>query len=101
MEGPHRELRARLANTLGGDDADRETFFGQRSRRQVHAVAQTADAQRRFAIHRAAHLNLLNPQFLDFASDRHRDQLPFANDHFAGDGVLDIGAAHATANGFG
>ena len=65
VEGPHRQLRARLADRLGGDDADGHALFDQRAGRQVHAVAELADAQRRLAGHRAADLDLLQPQLLD------------------------------------
>ena len=46
VERPHRELRARLADALGGDDAHGHALFDQRAGRQVHAVAVAADAQR-------------------------------------------------------
>ena len=54
VERPHRQLRARLADRLGGDDADGHAFLDQAAGGQVHAVAQPADAERRLAGHRAA-----------------------------------------------
>ena len=39
VEGPHRELRARLADRLGGDDADRLAQLGQAAGAEVAAVA--------------------------------------------------------------
>jgi plastocyanin len=57
MEGSHGELRTRLTNRLSGDDADRQTFFNQRTGRQVHAVAKTANTQVGFARHGAADLD--------------------------------------------
>ena len=78
VERTHRELRARLADRLGGDDADGHAFFDQRAGREVHAVAAAADAQRRVAGHRAADLDLLQAQLFDPAGDRRRDQLVFA-----------------------
>ena len=39
VEGPHRQLRARLANTLGGNDPHRHALFDHRTGRHVHAVA--------------------------------------------------------------
>ena len=51
VERPHRELRARLADALGGDDADRHALFDQRTGRKVHAVAAAANAERRVAGH--------------------------------------------------
>ncbi len=47
VERPHRQLRARFADALGGDDAHRHALFDQRAGRKVHAVAAAADAQRR------------------------------------------------------
>ena len=92
VERPHRELRARLADRLGGDDADGHALFDHRAGRQVHAVAAAADAQRRFAGHRAADLDLLQAQLLDLAGDLGRDQLVFLDDHLVGDRVDDVRA---------
>ena len=39
VERPHRQLRARLADRLGGDDADGHALLDQRAGGQVHAVA--------------------------------------------------------------
>ena len=47
VEGPHRELGARLADRLGGDDADGHALLDELAGGQVHAVAAPADAQRR------------------------------------------------------
>ena len=69
VERTHRQLRARLADGLGGDDAHRHALLDQRAGGQVHAVAQPADAQRRLAGHRAADLDLLQAQLLDLAGD--------------------------------
>src|SRR4029434_7057284 len=44
VEGPHGQLRARLADGLGGDDADRFTDVHRSAPRQVAAVAGAADA---------------------------------------------------------
>ena len=56
VERTHRQLRARLADRLSRDDADRHPFFDKTRRRQVHTVAQSADAKLRVARHRAADL---------------------------------------------
>ena len=69
VERTHRQLRARLADALGGDDADGHAFFDHRAGRQIHAVAQAADAQRGIARHRAADLDLFQAQLLDPAGD--------------------------------
>ena len=44
VERPHRQLRARLADRLRGDDADRLADADQLAGRQVAAVARAADA---------------------------------------------------------
>ena len=72
MERTHRQLRARLADALRRDDADRHPLFDHRPGGQVHPVAQPADSQGGFAGHRAADLNLLQAQFLDPAADFRR-----------------------------
>ena len=69
VERPHRQLRARLADALGGDDAHRHALLDERPGREVHAVAEPADAERRLAGQRAANLDLLEAQFLDLAGD--------------------------------
>ena len=60
VEGAHRQLRARLADRLGGDDADRLAHVDRRAARQVAAVAGGADAVRRFAGQHRADLHLLD-----------------------------------------
>ncbi len=49
VERAHGQLRARLADGLGGDDADRLTDADQLARRQVAPVAGAADAVARLA----------------------------------------------------
>ena len=44
VERPHGQLRARLADGLGGDDADRLAETDHVAGRQVAAVARPADA---------------------------------------------------------
>ena len=72
VERPHRQLRARLADALGGDDAHGHALLDQRAGGKVHAVAQGADAQRGVAGHRAADLDLFQAQLLDPAGDVQR-----------------------------
>ena len=98
VERPHRQLRARLADALGGDDAHGHAFLHQRAGGEVHAVAQGADAQRGIAGHGAADLDLLQAHLLDAAGDLDGDQVVFLDDHFVGDGVHDVGAADAAAD---
>ena len=98
VERAHRQLRARFADALGGDDAHGHALFHQRAGGKVHAVAQGADAQRGVAGHRAADLDLLQAHLLDAAGDLDGDQVVFLDDHFVGDGVDDVGAADAAAD---
>ena len=101
VERPHRQLRARLADALGADDAHGHALLDQRPGREVHAVAQGADAQRGVAGHRAADLDLLQAHGLDLPRDVHRDQIVLADDHFVGDRVDDVGAADAALDRVG
>ena len=98
VEGAHRQLRARFADALGGDDAHGHALFHQRAGGKVHAVAQGADTQRGVAGHRAADLDLLDAHLLDAAGNLDRDELIFLDDHFVGDGINDVGAADAAAD---
>ena len=60
VEGAHRQLRARLADRLGGDDADRLAHVDRRAARQIATVAGGADAVRRFAGQHRADLHFLD-----------------------------------------
>src|SRR3546814_17915247 len=55
VEGPPRELRARLADRLGGDHADRLADVPRRAARKVPALPFAAAAKRPFAAPRRAH----------------------------------------------
>ena len=70
VEGAHGELGARLADRLGGDDADGHALLDEVAGGQVHAVAEPADAQRGLAGHRAADLDLLDLHLLELAGPR-------------------------------
>ena len=54
VERTHRELRARLADGLRGDDSDGSTDVDRTAARQVPAVARLADAVLRVAGHHRA-----------------------------------------------
>src|ERR671920_245054 len=56
VERAHGQLRARLADRLGGDDADRLADVDQAAAAEVAAVALRADAEARGAGQRRAHL---------------------------------------------
>ena len=101
VERPHRQLRARLADALGADDAHGHALLDQRAGREVHAVAQGTDAQRGVAGHRAADLDLFQAHGFDLPGDVHGDQIVFADDHFVGDRVDDVGAADAALDRVG
>src|SRR5208282_4560204 len=85
VEGTHGELRARFADRLGRDDADRHALLDQRAGRQVHAVAKPAHSQGRLAGHRAAHEDLVHAELLDLAGLLPGDHLVLADDDLAGD----------------
>ena len=101
MEGPHRQLGARFADALRGDDPHGHALLDGAAGRKVHAVAQDAHAQRRVAGHRAADLDLLQSQLLDPAGDLAGDQLVLADDDFVGDRVDDVRPADAAADRVG
>src|SRR5205823_2285431 len=96
VERPHRELRARLADRLGRDNPDRHAVLDHAARGQIHAVAQAADAERRFARHAAADLDLLQAQLLDLAGDLRRDQLVLLDDALVRNRINDALPADAT-----
>ena len=58
VEGPHRELRAGLADRLGGDDADRVAEVAHRAGREGDAVAELAHAGLGLALERRANRDL-------------------------------------------
>ena len=101
VKGPHRQLGPRLADTLRGDDADGHALFDHGATGQIHTVAAAANAERRFACQRAANLDFLQPQILDFAGDIERDHVVFADDHLVGDRIDDVLPADAAHDGFG
>ena len=55
VERAHRQLRAGLADRLGGDDADRVADLGERAGRHRAPVAGLADAAGRLALEHRAH----------------------------------------------
>src|SRR3954453_1282497 len=55
VERPHRQLRARLADRLRGDDADRVADLGDLARGHRAPVARLADARGRLALQHRAH----------------------------------------------
>src|SRR5438094_833419 len=65
VERPHRELRARLADRLRGDDADGLAEVDEMAARQVAAVALHADPLARLAGEHRADLHPLEARLLD------------------------------------
>src|SRR5690606_25673307 len=65
VEGPHRQLGARLADRLGGDDADRFADVDVGAARQVAAVAGRADAGVGFTGQGRADLDGLDAHLVD------------------------------------
>ena len=98
MERTHRQLRARFADTLSGDDSDGHAFFDHRPGRHIHPVAQAANTQRCIASHRTADLDFLQAHHFDLASDFRSDHLILFDDHFVGHRIDDVLAADATVD---
>ena len=67
VERAHRELRARLADRLGGDDADRLADVDPVAAREVAPVAERAHAASRLAGEHRADDDLLDAGLLDAA----------------------------------
>ena len=65
VERAHRELRARLADRLGGDDADRLADLDELAAGQIASVAAAADAAPRLAREHRADLHHLDARFLN------------------------------------
>ena len=94
VEGSHRELRAWLADRLSGDDSNRHPRLDELAGGEVHPVAAPADAERGFAGHRAADLDLLDLHLVELLGSLDGDHLVLANDDLVGDRVDDIHPAH-------
>src|SRR5205085_10811899 len=85
VERPHRQLRARLADRLRGDDADRVADLRHLARGKERAVARLAHARLRAALQHRANgggeaLGVLAELFDDLAQARHRDLLALLGD---------------------
>ena len=91
VNGTHRELGARLADGLGGDDADGRTDVDRTTRGEVPAVALLADAVLGLAGEQSAELDLL-----EAVLDEHLevglglDVAVLGNENLAGGGVDDV-----------
>src|SRR4051794_24700268 len=85
VERPHRQLRARLADRLRGDDADRVADLRHLAGREERAVTRLAHARLGLALRHRAHrddeaLGVLAQLLDDLAQARHRDLLALLAD---------------------
>ena len=87
VEGAHGELRARLADRLGGDHADRLADIDRRAAGEIAPVAFAADAMLALADQRRADVDRLDADLVDPQRRGLVDQLAFLGDHVAGLGV--------------
>ena len=90
VEGAHRQLRAGLADRLGGDDADRQAELDHLAGGQVAAVAVRADAAPALAGQHRADLHLLDAGVLDLGRLVLVDDVVDVEDDVAGDRVGDL-----------
>ena len=101
MERTHGQLRARLADGLGGDDADRLAGVDRLADGQVDAVALGADAAARLAGHDAADLDFLNAVLLEHLGIVGHEHMVGIEQHLAGlgrhDGLGRVAAVDALA----
>ncbi len=89
MEGAHRQLRSRLADGLGGDDAHRLADLHRAAGRQVAAVALAAHPVLGLAGEDRAERDFLDPRLVDPVGDLLGDLLVRGDDEVAGDRVAD------------
>ena len=90
MERPHGQLRARLADRLGGDGAHGQALLDELPGRHVRAVAQRADAAGRVTGQRAADLHGVDAKRLDFAGNVLVNEQVLTDDRLVGDRVNDV-----------
>ena len=90
VERPHRQLRARLADRLGGDDADRQALLDQLAASTGPCRSSGRRRRAGLAGQRAANPDLLDAERLDRRGDLVGDQLVLADDRLVGDRVDDV-----------
>ena len=100
VEGAHGELRARLANGLGGDDANRRAHLNQTASRQVLPVATGADASAQFAGVGCADADGLDAQRLGALGVGFFDERSRLGDDFTRFGIDDVLQGAAAADAF-
>ena len=95
VEGTHGELRARLADRLGGDDADRFADLDHLAAGQVAAVAAAADAAAGLAGEPRTNLDLLDAGFLNGVGQVFGDLVVLRHELVAGERIVDVFLRHA------
>jgi hypothetical protein len=90
MEGAHGELGARLADRLGGDDANGLAHVDRRAAGKIAPVALGANAVAGLAGERRADADLLDARLLDRLDLLLLHQLAGLDDHLAGRRVLHV-----------
>src|SRR5262249_52000785 len=103
VEGAHGELRARLPDGLGGDDAHRLAELGQAPGAEIPPVAHHADAALGLAGEGGANAHPLQAGVLDALGQLLVDLGVGLHDDLAGEGIADVlgghPAQHAVAQG--
>src|SRR5271168_1545358 len=104
VEGTHRELRARLANRLRGNDSDRLAQVDEVAAAEIASVTFHAHALARLAGKHGANLDSLDARIFDALDLVLIDHLVGLHQHFVGERVTDVfegdAAEHAIAEAF-
>src|SRR5215475_1098613 len=100
VESAHRQLRAGLADALGGDDADRLADVHDLPCGQVAAVALDADSAARLAGEHRADAHAFDARVLDFGRHIFGDLRVDPGQDFAGDRVENVFKGDATDDAF-
>ena len=98
VEGTHGELRAGLADRLGGNDADRFADLHRQAGGEVEAVAVCAASAIGFAGEHRADLELKHADTLDGFGLHFVDDIVDIEDDLAGDRILDLLAGNAAVD---
>ena len=101
VEGPHRQLGARLADRLGGDHADRLADVDRGAAREIAPVASGADTLARRAHQRRADFDALKPDLLDLGHHCFIEKAALLHDDFAALGVDDVLGGGAAEHAIG
>ena len=99
VERAHRELRARLADGLRGDDADGHALLDELAQRQVHSVALRAHPERSFAREGRADADLGEAELLNSFRHLGGDRFVLPDDHLVRNNVHDVVPRRAAVDG--